>query len=651
MITDIRKQLQTRAVRGVILIMFFGIAGVFTLPSLLRKGFVDSKPWVAQIDGNSIGYDEFRTELLEKRDQLAAIRAQYGEYADILFASMGINPDPQILAADSLIRGALVTQAGKAAGLELHTDFIADQIRNKNRDVLALIPPYALDANGNVDQNILREYLARRGMTIAEFEQRLEQLLMRRMVSELVVVSVHVPRFEVEQQLITNFAPKRFSALHFSLDSFVADEKKKAVSEQDLQAYYDRQNQQYKRYWVPEKRDGILWKFEPSNYGISISDKHIAQYYDDYKTRDFVLEPAKIQVRRIFFRVTDPSALQATYAKAQEVLKQVTADPASFAKVAKEVSQDESTAKNGGLMPFFARGQQDQNLEKAAFLLKEEGDISGIIQTEKGFDILQRGDRRKATYKPLKDVEGDIRKSLTQKEFVRLFTQDVKQLTNQAKASTASLDSFVAEKGGKKQAIRGMSKDDSVRSKALFNLKKDGLGSYLDDGAGYVILAGDIEKSHVAPFEDVKNAVKDDLYTERAIQNVKEQMTKAQELAKEAPLASFKGQFNARLETVPFVDPSNEDAVKVIQEKGLPAGRMLALERVGSIVAGQTPEGGVIVRLDEIKSVDKEKLEEKAKEARANLEAQRFQLTVEGFIASSYRNATIKMNESLLGIA
>jgi len=209
-------------------------------------------------------------------------------------------------------------------------------------------------------------------------------------------------------------------------------------------------------------------------------------------------------------------------------------------------------------------------------VLKEEGDISGIIQTEKGFDILQRGDRRKATYKPLKDVEGDIRKSLTQKEFVRLFTQDVKQLTNQAKASTASLDSFVAEKGGKKQAIRGMSKDDSVRSKALFNLKKDGLGSYLDDGAGYVILAGDIEKSHVAPFEDVKNAVKDDLYTERAIQNVKEQMTKAQELAKEAPLASFKGQFNARLETVPFVDPSNEDAVKVIQEKGLPAGRMLA---------------------------------------------------------------------------
>jgi parvulin-like peptidyl-prolyl isomerase len=630
--------------------MFLGIAGIFTLPSVLRKGLV-SKPWVAQIDGNSIWYDEFRNELVEKRDQLAAIRAQYGEYADVLFASMGINPNPQILAADSLIRGALVLQAGKAAGLELHSDFIAEQIKNKNREVLSLIPSYALDAQGNVDQNILREYLSRRGMTIAEFEQRLEQLLMRTMVSELIVASVHVPRFEVEQKAITSFAPKRFSALHFSLDSFVAEEKKKALNEQEVQDYYDRQNQQYKRYWVPEKRDATVWKFEPSDYGISVSDKQIAHYYDDYKTRDFVKEPAKIQVRRIFFRVTDPSKLQATFEKAKEVHKQVVADPASFGKIAKEISQDETSAKNGGLVPFFARGELNPSFEKAAFLLKEEGEISSIIQTEEGFDIIQRGDRKKAIYKPLKDVETDIKKSLTQKEFARLFAQDVKQLTNQAKAESASLDAFIAEKGGKKQVVHGAVKDDTVRTKTIFSLKKDALGSYLDDGAGYIVLAGSIEKSHVAPFEEVKGAVKTDLYTERAIQTIKEQMTQAQELAKTTPLASLKGQFNARLETVPFVDPSDEDAVKALKEKGLPSYRMLTLERVGGVIAGQTPEGGVIVRLDEIKQIDKEKLEEKMKEARANLEAERYQLTVEGFIASSYRNATIKMNETLLGIA
>lgn len=66
-------------------------------------------------------------------------------------------------------------------------------------------------------------------------------------------------------------------------------------------------------------------------------------------------------------------------AKANRVYAQAKADPNSFVRLAKEHSEDETSASVGGLIPPIRRYMGDASLEEAAFALAD-GEISPIIQ-------------------------------------------------------------------------------------------------------------------------------------------------------------------------------------------------------------------------------------------------------------------------------
>ncbi len=66
-------------------------------------------------------------------------------------------------------------------------------------------------------------------------------------------------------------------------------------------------------------------------------------------------------------------------AKANQVYSQAKADPPSFTKLAKEYSEDETSASVGGLIPPIRRYMGDSRLEEAAFSLAE-GEVSPMIQ-------------------------------------------------------------------------------------------------------------------------------------------------------------------------------------------------------------------------------------------------------------------------------
>jgi peptidyl-prolyl cis-trans isomerase SurA len=60
---------------------------------------------------------------------------------------------------------------------------------------------------------------------------------------------------------------------------------------------------------------------------------------------------------------------------------------ADFAELAKKVSQDPGSAREGGLLPFVQRGQLVKEYEDAAFALKD-GEMSGIVQSPYGYHII-----------------------------------------------------------------------------------------------------------------------------------------------------------------------------------------------------------------------------------------------------------------------
>ena len=77
-----------------------------------------------------------------------------------------------------------------------------------------------------------------------------------------------------------------------------------------------------------------------------------------------------------------------TEAEARELLQEIKDGKKSFADAAKEASMCPSGSQ-GGDLGFFGHGVMVGEFDKAAFELKEIGDISEPVQTQFGWHLIQ----------------------------------------------------------------------------------------------------------------------------------------------------------------------------------------------------------------------------------------------------------------------
>lgn len=66
---------------------------------------------------------------------------------------------------------------------------------------------------------------------------------------------------------------------------------------------------------------------------------------------------------------------------------------ADFSELAKKVSQDPGSARQGGLLPFVQRGQLVKEYEDIAYAL-QPGEMSGVVQTPYGYHIILMKERK-----------------------------------------------------------------------------------------------------------------------------------------------------------------------------------------------------------------------------------------------------------------
>ncbi len=102
-----------------------------------------------------------------------------------------------------------------------------------------------------------------------------------------------------------------------------------------------------------------------------------------------------VQVAHILLRLNQ----QATAAEQEEakvridsIYKALKAG-ADFAEMARKVSQDPGSARQGGLLPFVQRGQLVKEFEDAAYAL-QPGEMSGVVQSPYGYHIILMKERK-----------------------------------------------------------------------------------------------------------------------------------------------------------------------------------------------------------------------------------------------------------------
>jgi len=66
----------------------------------------------------------------------------------------------------------------------------------------------------------------------------------------------------------------------------------------------------------------------------------------------------------------------------------------NFEELARQYSDDKGTAKKGGELPWFGTGRMVVEFERAAFALKKNGDYTEPVQTQYGWHIIKRVDKK-----------------------------------------------------------------------------------------------------------------------------------------------------------------------------------------------------------------------------------------------------------------
>jgi peptidyl-prolyl cis-trans isomerase SurA len=162
---------------------------------------------------------------------------------------------------------------------------------------------------------------------------------------------------------------------------------------------------------------------------INIGKEEISKYYNDHK-KEFV-RPEQVALREIEVSTEGKKdeELPELKKKAETALKRVK-DGEDFGEIAKRFS-DSTTAKQGGFLGVYKRGELSKELEELVFKMKKN-ELTDVMDTKQGYLVLQVLERYEAGEQPLNKVENEIMDHLYSERMEPAMRQYLKTLREQS---------------------------------------------------------------------------------------------------------------------------------------------------------------------------------------------------------------------------
>jgi peptidyl-prolyl cis-trans isomerase D len=646
MITAMRSGLKSGGMAYVIWIAIASMLLGYIVPLFFKqKG---GEPWAMRINGTHIPYKTFASELASTREYIALLRAHYGQFAEYVLQNAGIT-DARSMAFRTLVTQELAHQALDKNKLALHPDYIAHKMHDAEfvqQHVSDLLPQHLIAADGSVDGKMLKEYLQRRGITMQSFEQKIADKVGMWFLSHAVDLFAYVPDYAANYAVTQQQSKKGFTYINVAYQDFVTKEQQKeAITAEEIAAFFEQENRRIKRYEVPEKRYGLQWEFTPETYGISVDDRAIEAYYEQHKAKEFTASPSTMQIRQIVVTIdtsADTSYKTAASQKAWDIHAMLVQQPDSFAEIARTSSDDTHSASKGGLLDPFARGTKDRVLERAAFSLQRDGEISPVLELSDQFVVIQRVHKEPQSYKPLKEVRSTIEKKIRTMEFKTAFNNDARTVL-EAKESSAH-DLFNKEHRGVKKGLSEITRSEKPVSRALFELKSGDYGVYTEGTNGYIIHLDSVEPAYTPAFEAVEKEVKQDLIAQRARAAFNKEGQRLLTLIRANPIKQVAEDEGFKTHSLTPFSAQDADQIKDIRAKGIDPMALLALEHAGATTTAEQHDILHILQCVAIETPEQINAEQE-QSVRSREIQQGTSLFSNGYVASLYRDATIETND------
>jgi peptidyl-prolyl cis-trans isomerase D len=281
-------------------------------------------------------------------------------------------------------------------------------------------------ADGSIDVAAYKNLLASQGLTGEMHDARVRAALAAQSVMQGVNGSSLVAA--AQSDAIINLRGER-REVQISIVKQADLATTLTPTDADLDAYYKENSS---RFQTPEAADieYIVLDAKALQEQMVVNADDVKTYYEQNNTR-FAVEERRRASHILIAAAKDAKAdVKATAkAKAEALLAEVKKTPANFAELAKKNSEDPGSGERGGDLDFFTRAAMVKPFSDAAYALKQ-GEISGVVESDFGFHIIQLTGIEAGSVKPLDAVKAEIEGELKRQQATKRFAEVAEQFSN-----------------------------------------------------------------------------------------------------------------------------------------------------------------------------------------------------------------------------
>ncbi len=374
---------------------------------------------MASVGGSSISRQDFSQAL---RDQQERLRGQLGREFN---PAMLDTPEARQAMLDSLVTQRLLLLHAAKSGL---TASDAQLI-----EVISSIP--ALQEDGTFSKRRYEQALRAQGLTQAGFEAKLRQDLTLQQLVQAVSDTAVVSKAAAERVIAIQLEERLVSEAAIRPEQYAAQVR---ISAESVKEYYEKNRKQFE---IPQqiRAEYVVLSREALAEQITVSPDEIKSAYDKNAQNYETQEERRASHILIQSPADAPEAEQKTArAKIDAIFQQVKKNPADFAKLAKEHSQDPGSAQKGGDLGFFARGAMVKAFEDAVFSLKEN-QVSDVVRSEFGYHIIRLTGIKAGKVRSLDEARATIAAELKAQAAGRKFAEAAEAFSNTVYEQSDSL--------------------------------------------------------------------------------------------------------------------------------------------------------------------------------------------------------------------
>ncbi|GAA5159199.1 peptidyl-prolyl cis-trans isomerase [Viridibacterium curvum] len=350
-----------------------------------KTGSVSGSDTLGKIGGEKITVDEFTNRVRE----LAAMNAD---------PAAADTPAFRDRVLEDMLNERAVTRTAANVGIVVPESLI--------RDAYTRRPEF--QENGKFSPERAKAMLMQSGRSSTFYDKILRDELTQYLLLEPIFRGAPFSRVALARYATRVEEQRAFSEVKIDAISKLPSIKIDAAA---VSAYYESNKTSFE---TPEraKVEYVLLNAEAMAAKETVPEADLRKWYDEHKKNYEGSEERRAS--HILVDVPEGAKADVKAAarkRAEELLAKVKANPASFAKLAKESSDDKANSEQGGDLGFFARDWMDPAFEKAAFALKPR-EISDIVESKFGFHIIQLTDVRGGKTRSFESVRDEIKTEL-----------------------------------------------------------------------------------------------------------------------------------------------------------------------------------------------------------------------------------------------